>query len=120
MRSSDWVEVPVTEWINDSEEKFASSHGELTNREWLQIEKKRIMKEAPYSSPFIRIHPKYFDKDSHSRRCHKLIALYRFINRVELPGEKTNWIRGGAPLEFPQSCAPVGFTGRAAAGAAVQ
>ena len=100
MLTSDWVQVPVTEWIDDSEEMFATSHGELTNREWLQIEKKRLVKEVPHSHPFIRIHPKYFDKDSHSRRCYKQIALYRFANQAELTGEGQRRRRGESPLAF--------------------
>lgn len=81
------MKIAVTDWIEDSEEKFSTSFGELTNLEWLREEKRRLGERVPYSRPFIRIHPNYFDKDSHGRRRRKQIALYRFINTTELPNE---------------------------------
>ena len=78
-----WIKVRVTEWIEDTDEKFVTSHGRLTNREWLQREKKRIGFRRPHSHPFIGIHPKYFDKDSHGRRKHMRIALFQYVNPAE-------------------------------------
>jgi hypothetical protein len=78
-----WLKVRVTEWIEDTDEKFVTSHGRLSNREWLQREKKRIGRRRPYSRPFIGIHPKYFDKDSHGRRKHMQIALFQYVNPAE-------------------------------------
>ncbi len=83
-----WIKVAVTDWMDDSDEKFPTSRGEMTSLEWLQAEMARIAKDAPFSRPFIRCHPKYFDKDSHSRRRHKQIALYRFISPVEFLQER--------------------------------
>lgn len=83
-----WIKVAVTDWMDDSDEKFSTSRGEMTSLEWLQTEMSRIAKDAPFSRPFIRCHPKYFDKDSHSRRRHKQIALYRFISPVEFLEER--------------------------------
>jgi hypothetical protein len=79
----DWIKVRVTEWIEDTDEKFLTSHGRLTNREWLQREKKRLGRHRPNSRPFIGIHPKYFDKDSHGRRKHMQIALFQYANPAE-------------------------------------
>jgi hypothetical protein len=76
-------EVPVTEWVEDSEERFPTCFGELNNREWLQMEMRRIGERAPHSYPIIRIHPRYFDKDSHGRYVNKRIALFRLISPVE-------------------------------------
>jgi hypothetical protein len=76
-------EVRVTEWVEDSEERFPTCFGELSNLEWLQMEMRRIAEGAPQSCPIIRIHPRYFDKDSHGRHVHKRIALFRFIGHVE-------------------------------------
>ena len=90
MIARDWLKVRVTEWIEDTEEKFVTSHGRLTNREWLQREKKRIGRRRPYSRPFIGIHPKYFDKDSHSRRQHMQIALFQYVNPAERKGTSAN------------------------------
>jgi hypothetical protein len=83
MVGRDWLKVRVTEWIDDTDEKFVTSHGRLTNREWMQREKKRIGLRRPYSRPFIGIHPKYFDKDSHSRRRYKQIALFHYVSPNE-------------------------------------
>ncbi len=91
-----WIKVAVTDWMDDSAERFGTSSGKMTSLEWLRVEKDRIAKVAPFSRPFIRIHPKYFDKDSHGRRRHKQIALYRFINPAELP-EK---VGGGTRIAF--------------------
>lgn len=92
MALNQWIEVPVTEWVDDSEERFPTCKGQLTNLEWLQREKDRLCHAAPNSQPFIRIHPNYFDKDSHGRRRCKQIALYRFIS----PDELSRGRNGGA------------------------
>ena len=76
-------EVPITEWVEDNEERFPTCFGELNNREWLQMEMRRIGERAPHSYPIIRIHPLYFDKDSHGRHVHKRIALFRFVGPME-------------------------------------
>jgi hypothetical protein len=86
MIARDWLKVRVTEWIEDTDEKFVTGHGRITNREWLQREKKRIGRRRPYSRPFIGIHPKYFDKDSHGRRKHMLIALFQYVSSAERNG----------------------------------
>lgn len=92
MIARDWLKVRVTEWIEDTDEVFATSHGRLTNHEWLQKEKKRIGRHRPYSRPFIGIHPKYFDKDSHSRRPHMQIALFQYVSPAERKRPSANRI----------------------------
>lgn len=84
MATPGFHQVPVTEWIEDNEQTFPTSFGDLCNREWLQREMRRIGSRAPYSDPVIRTHPRYFDKDSHGRRKYRLIALFRCINPAEL------------------------------------
>jgi hypothetical protein len=110
-----WVEIPVTEWIEDSEVKHRTSLGDLTNLEWLREEKRRINKHTPFSRPFIRIHPQYFDKDSHSRRVYKKIALYRFISRAELAGQEMNAVASGTVSSLKNIFSPPGSRLRPAA-----
>ena len=88
MTPSGLQQIPVTDWVEDSEERFPTGFGELNNREWLQMERRRIGMSTPLSRPVIRMHPGYFDKDSHGRRRNKLIALFRFIDPAELKEER--------------------------------
>ena len=97
MYPNGWIKVAVTDWMDDSDDKFLTGDGEMTSLEWLHVEKNRIAKFARFSRPFIRFHPKYFDKDSHGRRRHRLIALYRFINPSEI--KKANG--GETKVAFP-------------------
>lgn len=84
MSTPGFQQIPVTEWIEDNDEMFPTCFGELSNREWLQREMRRIASRAPYSDPVIRIHPRYFDKDSHGRPKYRRIALFRRITPAEL------------------------------------
>ena len=110
-----WVEIPVTEWIEDSEVKHRTSLGDLTNLEWLREEKRRISKHIPFSRPFIRIHPQYFDKESHRRRVYKKIALYRFISRAELAGQAMNAVASVTAPSLGKFFSPPGSRLRPAA-----
>ncbi len=84
MTTPGFHQIAVTEWIEDNDETFPTCFGELSNREWLQQEMRRIGCSAPYSEPVIRIHPRYFDKDSHGKLKYRRIALFRCIDPAEL------------------------------------
>lgn len=111
MTHNGWVQIPVTEWMNDGEEKFSTAFGELTNLEWLQREKRRLEKSAPHSRPFIRIHPNYFDKDSHGRSVYKQIALFRFVPPAQIEKELVSRVNVAIEFSFEQPATAASHAG---------